>query len=375
MKVLLTNFHPGRGGGHDTYIEALARGLRDRLGICVAAPSTSTLFSRIRAMAGVTAVPMSFPGKLKEWRAMVPAIRDLKTLVLQERFDVIHVNGAADHKLAMVATAALGAQRPRIVLTKHNSIPVKPGLTNRLRARFATDEVIAVSASTAAMMKATPYGRCRITVIKNGVDVERFSPLGEAEARQRRMQLLGADRADKLVLGTVTGFEWYKGTMDMVEAVASLPQRARDRVHIVVAGIEPTAEQWRIIDQLGMRPQISAVGLVEDVRDYIPVFDLGFVLSYAVETVSFACREMMAMGKPVMVARYAGLPENIDDGADGWIVEPRAVEEVAGKLADIARQRATLVPMGSRARAKAEAEFSDHSFIQATEEVYRRLCA
>jgi L-malate glycosyltransferase len=111
-------------------------------------------------------------------------------------------------------------------------------------------------------------------------------------------------------------------------------------------------------------------GFVEDVKSYIRAFDVGFVVSYAVETVSFACREMMAMGKPVIVTRYAGLPENIADGSDGWIVPPHDPPALAKTLAQILEERDALGAMGRRARAKAEREFSLHDFIDQTERVY-----
>jgi hypothetical protein len=39
-------------------------------------------------------------------------------------------------------------------------------------------------------------------------------------------------------------------------------------------------------------------GLLADVRLAIAACDAGFVLSYAVETILIACRDMMAVGKP-----------------------------------------------------------------------------
>ena len=43
MKMLYTNFHDGDGGGHTTYVVALARGLAARHEVHVAAPASSRL--------------------------------------------------------------------------------------------------------------------------------------------------------------------------------------------------------------------------------------------------------------------------------------------------------------------------------------------
>jgi L-malate glycosyltransferase len=370
LKILLTNFHYGRGGGHDTYIGVIARGLAGRHEVFVAAPATSRLYAHASAIPNVRALALEFPAKLKEVRRMVPAWRALRDLLERERFDIVHVNGSPDHRLVMFSMMGMKGPRPRVVWTKHNSIAIKGDFLTRVRATRATDVVIAVSDSTADFVSASVYGSKPVTVVKNGVDIDAFQPASIADVAQARATLLGEAQAGKLVVGTVTGFDWYKGTMDMVAAVAALPAAQRQQFVVVVVGIEPNEEQWREIDALGMREQVRVAGFVEDVKSYIRAFDVGFVVSYAVETVSFACREMMAMGKPVIVTRYAGLPENIADGSDGWIVPPHDPPALAQTLAQILAQRDALGAMGRRARAKAEREFSLTDFINQTERVY-----
>ncbi|WP_322104962.1 glycosyltransferase family 4 protein [Paraburkholderia sp. J41] len=370
MKILLTNFHYGRGGGHDTYVGVIARGLAQRHEVFVAAPATSRLYAHVSAIAQVRALPLEFPAKLKEVRRMVPAWRALRDLLERERFDIVHANGSPDHRLLMFAMMGMKGPRPRVVWTKHNSIAIKADFLTRVRATRATDAVIAVSDSTAAFVRDSVYGGKPVTVVKNGVDIDAFQPASAAQTLAARAVLLGEANAGKFVLGTVTGFDWYKGTMDMVAAVAALPAEARDAMLIVVVGTEPSEEQWREIDRLGMRGQVRVEGFVEDVKAYVRAFDVGFVVSYAIETVSFACREMMAMGKPVIVARYAGLPENIEDGVDGWIVPPHDPAALCVTLAQIFARRDQLGAMSVRSRAKAEREFSQQDFVDQTEQVY-----
>ena len=161
--------------------------------------------------------------------------------------------------------------------------------------------------------------------------------------------------------------------MDLVEALPSLPAPARAQVHVLVAGKPPTAEQMRRIEGLGLARQVHFPGLLDDVRPAIAAIDAGFVLSYDVETISFACREMMAMGKPVLVTDYAGLPENIEPGRDGWIVPPRDVAAIAAAVQRMLEQRVALPAMGEAAREHAVREFGLPRFIALTEAVYLRL--
>jgi glycosyltransferase involved in cell wall biosynthesis len=372
MKILLTNFHVGLGGGHDTYIVAIARALGGRHRIVVAAPENSRLLAHVRALGNVAALPMDFPAKLKDAARMIAAWRKVRALLERERFDVVHVNGSPDHRLLMFALLGMRGPRPRIVWTKHNSNRIKRDLLTKLRAVRATHHVIAVSDSAAQLVQDSVYAHCAVDVIKNGVDTHMFAPASALDAQAARRALPGVSKAGKLVFGTVTGFDDYKGTMHMIAAVAALSPALRDQCAIVVVGTEPDEGQRREIDALGMRSQVDVIGFVEDVKRYIKTFDIGFVLSYAVETVSFACREMMAMGKPVIVSRYSGLPENIDNGKEGWIVPPSDVPALRSALEELIGRRGELGIMGERARARAVREFSSAQFVAETEAVYRQ---
>ena len=369
LKLLYTNFHEGDGGGHTTYVVALARGLAGRHEVHVAAPGASRLHREASALNGVRALAQPFPNGLRKWRARRAARRQLAAYLHAHDFDVVHVNGSADHRLVMAALHGM-RRRPKIVLTKHNSKPMH-GLGHWWRARRGTDQVIAVCDYTLRALQASAYRRCRLDTVHNGVDIDHFVPCAAPDANRERRRWTGDSQA--LLLGSSAGTAAYKGWMDLVEALPSLPVPAQ--VHVLVAGKPPTAEQIQRIDALGVAHQVHFPGLLDDVRPAIAAIDAGFVLSYDVETISFACREMMAMGKPVLVTAYAGLPENIEPGRDGWIVPPRDVAAIAAAVQRLLEQRDALPAMGEAAREHAVRAFGLPRFIALTEAVYLRLLA
>jgi len=142
---------------------------------------------------------------------------------------------------------------------------------------------------------------------------------------------------------------------------------------VVIAGVPPKAAELERVASLGLADQVLFPGVLSDARGMVASLDAGFVLSYDVETISFACREMMAMGKPVLVTRYAGLPENICEGSDGWIVPVRDREAIAATVRQLVEQRDTLPAMGAAAREHAEQEFGLPLFVGRTEEAYEKL--
>ncbi|ULU26267.1 glycosyltransferase family 4 protein [Dyella terrae] len=369
MKLLYTNFHGGDGGGHTTYIRELAAALASRHEVHVAAPPGSRLNREAHALPGVFVLDQPFPNGLNKWKARRRARAQLAAYLRKQNFDIVHVNGSADHRLVL---SAMPAKRPALVWTKHNSKPVR-GIGNAMRAR-RTDLVIAVCEYTRRELLHTAYRHCRVETVYNGVDIERWSPWPSEAVTAERARWNGGD--DSLfLLGSNAGTASYKGWMDLMEALPLLSDDVRSHVRVLIAGVPPKVAELERVAELGLAGQVVFPGVLADARGMVASLDAGFVLSYDVETISFACREMMAMGKPVLLTNYAGLPENIDEGKDGWLVPMRDREAIAAAVKRLVAQRDALPAMGVAAREHAEREFGLPLFVGRTEDAYERLLA
>jgi glycosyltransferase involved in cell wall biosynthesis len=307
---------------------------------------------------------MSFTTRPSSWFSARAALREL---ISKEKFDVIHVNGSSDHKQVMLALIGL-PRPPRVIYTKHNCSSLN-SIGHYLRAFFSTDHVIAVSDHVESLLLKSPYKRRPISTIKHGVDTQYFSPIGSDEKMHLRLRLFAQGIEDKIILGSTGGTSESKGWHDLVLALSLLEPKQRERFHVIMIGEEPNESQLAKVAACGMRAQVSFPGVVDDVRDLLRACDLGFILSYK-EALSFACREMMAIGLPVLVTQVGGLPENVCEEKEGWIVPPRSPESIKEVLLQILEDPARLRSMGSCARARAEREFDLNDFIRSTMAIY-----
>lgn len=371
MKLLYTNFHSGSGGGHTTYIRELARELADRHEVHVAAPPGSRLLLEAAAIPGVHTLAQPFPNGLRRLRERAAAVRQLHEYLRTHRFDIVHVNGSADHRITIAALRGI-SPRPRLVLTKHNTKPMS-GLQHVWRARFHTDKVIAVCDYVCRQVQATPYRVCQPETVYNGVDTHYYAPFTDADARAQRSRF--TRDADALLIGSNAGTADYKSWTDMVGAMVLLNDDERRRVHVMVAGLPPAEHQLAIVRAAGLEAQFHFPGMLEDVRPVVAALDAGFVISHATEAISFACREMMSMAKPVMVTDYSGLPENVRQGVDGWLVPVHGHAEMAETLRWMLQHRDALPQMGAAAHAHAVKEFGMELFIDRILAVYEKLLA
>ncbi|KAG1538841.1 hypothetical protein G6F50_014603 [Rhizopus delemar] len=80
----------------------------------------------------------------------------------------------------------------------------------------------------------------------------------------------------------------------------------------------------------------------------------------------------MGLGLPALVTDVGGLPENVTDGVDGWIVPVRDVPAMTAKLRFMLDHPDTVRAMGARARETSLRDFNLDRFAAATVDVYQR---
>jgi glycosyltransferase involved in cell wall biosynthesis len=84
------------------------------------------------------------------------------------------------------------------------------------------------------------------------------------------------------------------------------------------------------------------------------------------------CNEAMSAGRPVIGTNVGGIPEIIDDGVNGYLVEPERPEQIAQKVIKLFSEEQLLQAMGRNARKKAQ-EFSIEKHMQNLEKIYAQV--
>lgn len=82
--------------------------------------------------------------------------------------------------------------------------------------------------------------------------------------------------------------------------------------------------------------------------------------------------EAFACGVPVVTTNLGGLPELVDQGRDGVVVDADDVEALAGALEGLLADPGRAFAMGRAARAKAEQRFAPAQHLDRLEQLYRR---
>jgi L-malate glycosyltransferase len=369
-KILLTNFHLGTGGGHRTYLLSLLKSpLAEQFDLALACPASSSINSLARAN-GNTVFDQYFPGSLKNLFQVIASMRSLERIHRQFPFDIIHCNGSRDHWI-VIYWKIFYRRTAKIIRARHGVKKIGRDFFHDWAYRKATALNIFVSRGMIPLCE--PPGESRLEsarVISNGIDTEYFTP--RKKDRELAAQL-GIGDSD-FVIGSNAGLGTHKRVDLMLKAALELPNR--EHLKILLLGEKRSGGLYlQIAQRLGLEKNVICDGMFDDVRPYLALLDLGFVLSDAIETSSYAAKEMMAMGVPLICTRFSGLPENVDEGKSGFLIEPGDVQGLRKCVtAFLSLTDAEKAEFRTRSRDKVVREFSQKQQMESMTQAYREVC-
>ena len=289
----------------------------------------------------------------------------LYRLFRRERPDIVHTH--AWGTLLEGVLAARAARVPVVVHGEHGTLETRPrNVWIQRRVWRRVDHVLAVSDALAEKMAATfDFPASRITVIRNGVDLERFGRHSRAEARRA----LGVTPGE-FVVGTVGRLVPVKDQRQLIGATRVLAQRGVP-VKVLIVGDGPLRNELQDqIDTLGLKEHVRLLGSRTDVPELMAAFDL-FALSSQSEGLSNTVLEAMASGLPVVATRVGGNPELVQSGTTGLLVPAGDETALAEAIAALYRDADFRLRVALAARQRAQSVFSLSGMIKRYTDLYR----
>ena len=237
-----------------------------------------------------------------------------------------------------------GRGRPDVTVVRtvhHVDDFTTPALIDcQLRAILDPDRILVVSDHWRALL-ATEYG-VDATVVRNGVDPDRFGTGAAPEERQRFRARAGVGPDSFLVL-TVGGIEPRKGSVTLLEAMAEVTARANSRRPVLAVVGGHTFFDYRAYRDTALA-RLPELGLVEG-RDVLLLgtvtdADLGawyraadaFAFPSVKEGFGLVVLEALAAGLPVVASDIPVFAEYLEDGHSALLVPPGDSAALAAAL-------------------------------------------
>lgn len=241
--------------------------------------------------------------------------------------DVMAGDVYVNHGVLQAAMRARGNYGWRMV---RNPMHLFTAFRDRIRYRGRTHRAVVALTGQEARLLQEVYGRVRapITVIPNGVDIDRFSP-GDAAGRAEVRRELGIP--DDATVAVFVGHEYERKGLNLaIEALALAPAV----VLLVVGGTGEMIRRARAqARRAGVADRVVFAGERPDPVPLLRASDV-LVLPSAYEANALVVLEALACGVPVVSTRVGFAPDLLVDGENGFLVE-RDAAAVGARLAEL----------------------------------------
>ncbi|MFN8659875.1 MAG: N-acetyl-alpha-D-glucosaminyl L-malate synthase BshA [Candidatus Obscuribacterales bacterium] len=301
----------------------------------------------------------------------LPLSVEMARVSCKHDLDIMHVHYAVPHATAAVlARCMLGEHKqPKLVTTLHGTdttlLGNDPGYEPIIHhSLIHSDAVTAVSHFLESETRRVFGFTGAMDVIHNF-----FEPKTPTRSREEvRRELRVAD--DEVLILHSSNLRPLKRIDLLLESLARVnPRKSFKLVVLAGADFSPFISE---VQRLGLEDRIVVRENVVEIEEYLQAADISFYTSES-ESFCLSILEAMFFGVPSVATRVGGIPEVIQDGATGLLVDFGNVEKLAKAVESLIHDAALRKKLGEAARADASRRFSTDVIISRYEELYNRL--
>lgn len=166
-----------------------------------------------------------------------------------------------------------------------------------------------------------------------------------------------------------------KGTYDLLQAVARIRPKFPD-IELQCGGDGELEQVTNRAKELGIGENVKILGWVQGDEKQRRIDEASiYVLPSYHEGMPMGVLEAMASGVSVITTQVGGIPDVIESGVDGILIEPGDVKALAQALESLLGDADLRTSIGLAARQKIVEHFSAEKILPQLEEIYIRLGA
>ena len=258
----------------------------------------------------------------------------IQLLILnKEKPDILHINNGgypgADSCRSMAIAAGL-LKIKKTIFTINNMAVDSNGYIDRLIDRVLEKNVdffttsSKVASNQLSLARGVSKGKLR--PIPNTILFDNISCNG-GEILRREFNV----KEDEFIIGSAGLLIDRKGYDILIHAVSRLSTQNKWRLFIFGEG-RNRSKLESLIEKYKLHDFVCLPGHRENIFNYVCDFDVFVMPSIRNEDMPNAINEAMLMGKPIIGSITSGIPEQIDDGVNGFLVECSDIDGMSAAL-------------------------------------------
>ncbi len=308
----------------------------------------------------------------RPWGAILN-VPSLRRLIRKIKPDLLHVFSVSQDGLL----GRLSGFHPSLVSVLGYdvfNVPYHSGLRRRIVINNLKyyDWVGSTSNMMAHQVKQLYPGISRLTVTPFGVDTEVFKPMSN-------------NKNDEFItIGTVKTMNYKYGIDILIKSYAktfgilshTMPHISK-KMRLLIVGDGPQLEELKTLtEELKIDGNVNFTGFIKNknVPEYLNKMDIYVAMSrMKSESFGVAIVEASACSLPVIVSDIGGLPEVVEDGNTGYLVESENVDAVTDVLIKLIIDKDLREKMGASGRKFVRDKYEWLKCLEIMKNIYDRL--
>lgn len=323
---------------------------------------------RRRAQEGLELIPLAPRSEVDlraGWR--------LARLIRRLDPDIIHAHDP--HGVAMAGLAlslGAGAQRtngrhaPALVASRRVDFHLKGNSFSRWKYR-QVDLFITASEAIRQMLIGDGIDADQIVTVHEGIDVDRIDGIPPVNVHEAYWLPHHAP-----LVGNVAALVPHKGHRYLIEAAHLVVQHIPDARFVILGEGELHEHLQHLVREHHLEKHVLLPGFRTDIIGCIKGFDL-FVMSSVTEGLGTSILDAMACRKAVVGTRAGGIPEVVDEGRTGLVVESRNAQQLAEAIVRLLGDESLRRTMADAGYARVRERFTVERMVAETAALYARL--
>ncbi len=212
---------------------------------------------------------------------------------------------------------------------------LKKLILNKLAAVLATKVVVVSRAVNGVFNK---QAKDKTSVIYVGIDLPKYKAKTTEEINQIKSKW--NIRNAECVIGMVGRLVRWKGHIDFIKAAKIISAEIPNTKFIIVGGTIFGKEMYlkhleNLCQRLGIKDKVIFTGFIDDVIEPLSIIDLFIQCSIHPDPCPLTVLEAGALKKVIVATDIGGIPEIIENGRDGILVEPNNPQALANEIINL----------------------------------------
>lgn len=292
-------------------------------------------------------------------------------VIKNEKLDLLHVHYAIPHAVCAILGRDMAGSDIGIVTTLHGTDITVLGTDSSLKdaIRYGIEKSDIVTAVSDSLKQQT-YDMIapdkHIETVHNFVDEREYHQHDSAKLKEE----LGIEAHEKVLIH-VSNFRKVKRVEDVVSTFAKVQNSIGAKLLLVGDGPEMSRIHQQVKD-LHIEQEVLFLGKRDNLSELYSMSDVKLLMSEK-EAFGLVLLEAMACGVPAIGTQIGGIPEIIEPGENGFLVELGDIDSAADAAIRILTDPKLHEKMSATALKTATNRFSSEKILAEYETLYERL--